>query len=140
MVLWYAGVDANDWAKYATAIGAILSFAFFVQKQKLDDTKLFKELFTDFNKRYDELNEELNRIVQEPASTPLTKEQIDTLFNYFNLCGEEYLMFHKGYIYPEVWNSWLTGMRFFYDSPRIGPLWDHELAGGSYYGMRLDGH
>jgi len=51
------------------------------------------------------LNEELNRMAREDPTAPLTSDNLDCLFDYFNLCGEEFLFYRKGYIYPEVWQS-----------------------------------
>src|SRR5205807_5014092 len=57
----------------------------------VEEGKLFRELFCDFNHRYDQLGQELNRIYYGDDQTPLSYEDIDTLYRYFNLCGEEYL-------------------------------------------------
>src|ERR1700694_1418716 len=43
-------------------IAAALGFCYFAQQQKLAEISLFKELFTEFNKRYDDLNERLREI------------------------------------------------------------------------------
>ena len=45
-----------DWKLVVTLVGLTVSLIFFVQKQKLEELKLFKELFTEFNRRYDEMN------------------------------------------------------------------------------------
>ena len=113
-----------------------------LQKQKTEELQLFKGLFTEFNSRYDQLNEklnELNAIRDEGPEKELEKKERDILFNYFNLCGEEYLFFSQGYIYPEVWRAWHNGMLIFYQNPRIKKLWDEELKTGSYYGLQLSG-
>jgi hypothetical protein len=99
---------------------------------------MFKELFDKFNAAYTEMNEALNAIRNSSAETDLTKEEVDTLNDYFNLCGEEYLYFKKGFIYPEVWEAWLNGMRIFYRNERIRNLWIEELRNNSYYGMNSD--
>jgi len=36
-----------------TIVGAALGFCYFAQKQKLEELQLLKELFTEFNRRYD---------------------------------------------------------------------------------------
>jgi hypothetical protein len=59
------------------------------------------------------------------------------LFDYFNLCGEEYLFYSQGYVYPEVWKAWFNGMEFFRPNPRIRQLWNEELKTGSYYGLQF---
>ncbi len=40
----------------ASAIGGVAGFTYFLYRQHLDETKLFKELFAEFNHRYDALN------------------------------------------------------------------------------------
>jgi hypothetical protein len=121
-----------------TLIGILLSFLYFAQKQDLEELSLFKELFTEFNHRYDGLNEGLNRIRCGDKQAELTAEEIDLLYNYFNLCGEEYLFFKRGYIYPEVRKAWLNGMRIFYQNERIRRIWEEELETGSYYGLKIE--
>ncbi len=120
------------------AVGVLLSFVYFVQKQQLEEAKLIKDLVTEFNAGYDELNEELNGIVG--SSNPgLESTQKDTLYNYFNLCAEEYLFYRRGYIYPEVWEAWARGMEAcFTDDYRIRNLWECESKTGSYYGLDFD--
>ena len=118
-----------------TCLGILLPFVYFVQKQKLEELRLFRDLFAGFNERYDEMNEDLDRILNESGAGPIHGRDREVLIDYFNLCGEEYLYFSKGYVYPEVWEAWLNGMRVFYESEHIRPLWDDELATGSYYGL-----
>jgi hypothetical protein len=126
-----------DWKLLLTLVGSLVSFVFFVQKQKLEELKMFKELFTEFNRRYDAINEDLNKIVYVNPSEQLTMQEIGTLYDYFNLCGEEYLFYKKGYIDPVAWKAWHNGMKFFFKIPRINKLWVRELETNSYYGLRL---
>jgi len=46
-----------DWRVSLGATGALLSFVYFVQKQQLEEATLIKDLVTQFNERYDGLNE-----------------------------------------------------------------------------------
>jgi len=121
-----------------TALGGIFSSAYFVQKQKLEELRLFKELFTEFNHRYDQMNEKLNKILQGTQNEKLTEQEINYLYDYFNLCGEEYLYYKQGYILPEVWESWKNGMRTFSKNNRIRELWEDELKENSYYCFKLN--
>jgi hypothetical protein len=131
----YSYRTREDIALAITVIGGVFSFFFVIQKQAGEDIHLFKELFVEFNKRYDTLNEKLNRIAAKKPTSPLTKEERDTLSDYFNLCGEEYLYFKQGFILPEVWQSWCNGMYFFIENPRIKLLWSEEEKSLSYYGL-----
>jgi hypothetical protein len=121
------------WQIRTTLVGGIISCAYFVQKHKLDELQLFKELFKEFNERYDALNEELNRILL--SEKKLDNKDKDILFNYFNLCGEEYLYYKEGYILPSVWKAWRNGMRIFFQDKKIKELWKEECKTDSYYGL-----
>lgn len=47
---------------FITILGGVASALYFIQKQKLEELRLFKELFVNFNSRYDGFNESLNRM------------------------------------------------------------------------------
>ncbi len=87
---------------------------------------------------YIEMNENLNAIVKaNKANQDFEDHELFTLYDYFNLCGEEYLFYRRGYIYPEVWRSWVAGMKFYHDDKRIQRLWAKELSSQSYYGLDI---
>ncbi len=127
----------SDWKILLTIFGTLLSFVYFIQKQQLDEAKFSNELFIRFNQRYDEMNERLNHIKNKSVSELLESHEIDTLNDYFNLCGEEYLFYRRGYIYPEVWKSWVAGMKIFHEDERIQKLWSKELNTESYYNLNV---
>lgn len=83
------------------------------------------------------MNERLNHIKNKSVSELLESHEIDTLNDYFNLCGEEYLFYRRGYIYPEVWKSWVAGMKIFYEDERIQKVWSKELNTESYYRLNV---
>lgn len=116
--------------------GAIAALVHFLYAQHNQNTERFIELFRDFNARYDKLNNRLNTLFLQ-NSPLLSVEDKLLLYDYFNLCAEEYLYQKSGYIDPEVWNSWLQGMKYFASNPKIRRLWDEELESGSYYGFSL---
>jgi hypothetical protein len=124
-----------DFKLLATVIGTFLSLLYFLQKQRLEETKLFREIFSDCNKRYDVMNDRLNAIVDDRDSETLSPEARATLNDYFNLCGEEYLYYTQGYIFPSVWLAWYNGMKFFINNPRINAVWAEEKKSESYYGL-----
>lgn len=137
LVLFLTG-RYSDQTLLIAAITALLSFAFFIQKQKLEELKLFTDLFRDFNKRYERLNDKLNALTKLPADHELTDVETNQLFDYFNLCAEEYFYFKRGLIPIEVWKSWINGMKEYYKKHTIRELWDKELKQGSYYGFSID--
>lgn len=120
-----------------TALGFAVPLVYSFESTRREKVRLFEELFDKFNRRYDQLNESLNAIVRVDDSGNLTTSEIDTLYDYFNLCGEEYLFFRLGYIHREAWEAWRNGMRSFYSVPRIAKVWEEELESGSYYGLHF---
>lgn len=119
-------------------VAGFAAFIFFIHKQHLDETRLFMDLFKQFNERYDKLNNKLNDILDKPSEESLQLGERKDLFDYFNLCAEEYLYFRSGYLEPQVWTAWRKGMKVYAASPRIRALWVKELEGGSYYGFIID--
>lgn len=125
----------DTWEKGIPLMVAVISSVFLVQKHKLEELRLFTDLFKDFNERYNELNEDLNDIIK-PNNKVLSDDEIDTLFDYFNLCGEEYLYYKEGYILPCVWKAWKNGMKVYFENDRVKKLWDEECKTESYYGFK----
>lgn len=142
VVFWIASVGAVfefTTADKVTLIGSItvvaLGFCYFAQQQKLAETSLFKDLFTDFNQRYDGLNDCLAKIgVSDGQLEPADRQ---TIVNYFNLCAEEYLFFSEGYIHPAAWRSWCTGMLWYFNREPFRSVWRQESETDSYYGLSL---
>ena len=119
-----------------SAIGGVAGFTYFLYRQHLDEAKLFKELFGEFNARYDALNNDLNAILFGPPGGSLSANEREHLFSYFNLCAEEYFFYKAGFIDRRVWESWYRGMRLFFKHPRIQELWEQDCKADSYYGFR----
>jgi hypothetical protein len=113
-------------------IAGVLSFCYFIQQQRLAEMHLFVELFTNFNARYDKLNDKLGRIT---STNSLTTSDRQVVVDYLNLCAEEYLFFKEGYILPSVWTTWCRGMGQYVDREPFSSIWRDELASQSYYGL-----
>jgi hypothetical protein len=133
---WSLGLE---WKRRLAIAGGVLTSLYLLQKQKLEETQLFNELFQSFNHRYDEMNDCLNRIVDKPEEEVLTEVEQTQLYDYFNLCAEEYLFYQRGYVPQEVWQAWREGMRYYMRNPRIRSLWEEERdkQGSSYYGLQM---
>ena len=121
-----------------SVIGGIAAFIHFLYSQHNSNTDRFIKLFQEFNLRFDKLNDQLNKIYLSSTSSIADESDLQTLYDYFNLCAEEYLYFKSGYIDQDVWNSWLAGMRYFAENPEIRRIWRREVDQGSYYGFGLD--
>jgi hypothetical protein len=135
-IAWLLGYFGRDWATLLAMVGGLLSAAFVLQKQYLDELRLFQDLFKDFNSRYAKLNDDLLSIMKTEKVEE--EEELQTVVDYFNLCAEEYWWYRAGYIPQEVWRSWCRGMLQYIDNPPIKQHWDEEVTQGSYYGLTLD--
>jgi hypothetical protein len=117
----------------ASTLGAALGFCYFAQKQKLEELRLFKELFTEFNRRYDEMNDRLADIRKGNRHDEARAQK--ALVDYFNLCAEEHLFFEEGFIHRAAWRSWCRGMLYYLEDDGIRQVWDEEVGSDSYYGL-----
>jgi hypothetical protein len=120
-----------------STLGGIAAFFHFLYSQHNVNTDRFISLFKEFNSRFDKLNDDLNRIGERSSGEVLSASDRQNLYDYFNLCAEEYLFYQAGYIDKDVWHSWLEGMAFFARVPEIRRVWEQELRHGSYYGFNL---
>ena len=136
VVLWYLFALGHRPEVLLSSIGAVAGFSYFLYHQHLDETKLFKDLFIEFNVRYDKLNDGLNTILVGPKEGELSESERELVFSYFNLCAEEYFFYKAGYIDQSVWQAWCRGMDIFFTHPRIRDLWDADCRADSYYGFR----
>ena len=123
----------NPMTQFIGALGIVLGFTYFAQQQHLEETRLFLELFTRFNERYNKLSEQLSNAVKSLDNEAKKKIVID----YFNLCAEEYLFYKEGFIYPYVWNTWCRGMLQYLEKGSVLELWNEESKTESYYGLTL---
>ena len=117
---------------------AIVAFIHFLYKQHTEETRLFHKLFTDFNRRYDKLNDGLNTILNVPEERMLSSDEKQILYDYFNLCAEEYLFYTAGYIDQTAWDAWRNGMKIYLRTEKVRLLLHEELRSNSYYGLSLE--
>jgi hypothetical protein len=118
-----------------SVLGTLAAFVHFLYSQHNVDTERFIRLFNEFNLRYDKLNAQMNRIFQLPSPVVFTQGDRSVLFDYFNLCSEEYLYYKSGFLDQDVWEAWVRGMQYFAGKTEIGELWLVELNQDSYYGF-----
>lgn len=119
-------------------LGVIVTFYLGISKTQMENDKFFKELFRDFNMRYTVLNKPLYDITNSKEEIDhLTFEEKDKIYDYFNLCAEEYYWYKKNRINKAAWKSWKSGMDFWYSKPIIKKMWDDEMMNSnsrtSYY-------
>jgi len=125
-------------------IGAVLatgiSLSFGVRQYKMENDKMFKELFENFNSRYDiKFNNKLNEIdATYKIDKNLVIEGNDRLLviDYLNFCSEEYLWYNKRRIPENVWQSWENGMLYFLNLKPINQVVQTQnKQKNSYYGL-----
>ncbi|HUN61115.1 MAG TPA: hypothetical protein VMU53_03945 [Candidatus Sulfotelmatobacter sp.] len=136
VVLWLKVAPHPVPGGLPSAVGVVAAFVYFLYKQNLDEAKFFKQLFTEFNARYSDLDAALYRIIESSADAPLSPDEKMSLYKYFNLCAEERFFYGAGFVDEKVWQSWSHGMKIFFKNPRIKDLWEHESKTDSYYGFR----
>ena len=93
--------------------------------------RLSKELFMEFNKRYDNINHRLYRIEKKCKSLKdlENESKLESKLNdFFNLCAEEYYWCKKGRIDEFIWHAWSDGMNDWYNGVEIiREAWDKEI-------------
>lgn len=112
------------------SFGLIITLVYNYQSRKLSNDKMNKELFTEFNLRYDKFNDSLNKIVSECETVEELEKDTklkNDLIDYFNLCAEEYFWHKKGRIDPLIWKAWSAGMNDWYKYPVIQAAWEKEI-------------
>ncbi|MDO1514341.1 hypothetical protein Q2T41_16930 [Maribacter confluentis] len=122
--------------------------------RELSNDNLQKQLFTEFNDRYDKLNEIIQFILDlskediakykqsksEDKIGEYTQAFIKSKINdYFNLCSEEYYWFSKNRIDDRIWNSWEKGMNDIYNSSEIiRDQWKEEIQNEGWKSFYLE--
>ena len=122
-----------------SGIAIWLTYRYQKHSKKLADDRMLKELFTEFNVRYDELNnliDKISKLSKETwegleANEKLTYES--TVIDFFNICAEEYYWHNEGRINGGIWESWHKGMNDIYNrSEIIQNLWEEECKNDGY--------
>jgi hypothetical protein len=123
-----------------TIFGVGISIAFSLRQYRIENDKMFKELFIMYNDKYDnKFNNCLNKIDEEVLKNPhyeLCEKQKLVVIDYLNLCSEEYLWYKKGRIDKLAWNSWEKGMKYYLNISAIKNFIQNEKKQkDSYYGI-----
>ena len=127
------------------AVGIFITCYYSHNSKKIADEKMLKELFTEFNQRYNGLNKYLVEIEGKYNSIDLFNEAENfyiikqKVIDYFNLCAEEYFWHkHKERIDPVIWESWQIGMNYWIKVPTIKSLWKEEIKNNGYVSYYLN--
>jgi hypothetical protein len=132
ITVWALVPQLQYWEVLAAMFAACWGVVYFLRQQHLEEARFFRELFTEFNRRYDRLNETLLQSLNDER--PFDEQKF---VDYFNLCAEEWLYYKAGYVYELVWQAWHRGMRQFGRDSRVAELWRRERQTESYYGFEF---
>jgi len=124
-----------SWEMLISLLTLVLGGFYFFNQQNLEKVRFFKELVTEFNRRYDEKNDDLFEALR--SKEPFDSKQEYVFVDYFNLCAEEYLFYDAGYIDVRVWKAWCNGMKQFGHDQQVIKLWNQESQTESYYGFEF---
>lgn len=125
-------------------IGVVLatgiSVSFGIRQYRIENDKMFKELFENFNKKYDEkFNDKLNIIdkkIKKSKEFLIDEKDVPLIIDYLNFCSEEYLWYTKGRIPDNVWLAWENGMLYFLNLEPINRIVQTQKEQkDSYYGL-----
>ncbi|MBC7557132.1 MAG: hypothetical protein H7195_09260 [Chryseobacterium sp.] len=120
------------------ATGISISFGF--RQYKIENDKMFKELFLMFNEKYDrKFNDRLNKIDEktiENSEYELSWKESQLVIDYLNLCAEKYLWYTKDRIDEVAWLSWEKGMKYYLEiNPIKKCVQKQKNQKDSYYGL-----
>jgi hypothetical protein len=135
VVITYLGTTGKVKAEVFASVLALSITAFIGSMSHFHNTdRFFKELFTEFNTRYNDMNEFLNSVAPEQKLDLQGKQKI---VDYLNLCAEEYMWVRKGRIPEHIWQSWKNGINQYLKNPNIRAVFEQEKAlwKSSYYGF-----
>lgn len=113
-----------DYEIFFAVIGSIIAITLTINYERFNKKKIFHEIFGYFNQRYDNLNENLNRLKEGKELKFKDCEEIDFckrlfIYDYLNLCAEEYYWYKEGMINNKVWKNWSNGMNYFLHNKEI---------------------
>ena len=125
------------------ALGVIATFYFGVLKYKIENDRVFQELFTSFNERY---SNDFTKLINSLRGHPEKKldengEKNDEnlIIEYFNLCAEEYLWYSKNRIPKSIWGAWKAGIIENLEIEQVLEIYRKETkterGKKSYYGL-----
>jgi hypothetical protein len=114
-------------------------------QSKIAKHRLQKDLFGEFNKRYDVLNGYLEKITKydsieqlmdkKPNKYPFLRNKLN---DYFNLCAEEYYWYKNDRIDKDLWKSWEVGMNAWYNNHKIiREAWSEEYESFGHHSFYL---
>ena len=87
------------------------------------------QLFIEYTKRYDQVMQSYPegvrriRLHSEGEPPPESGELSAVVLRYLNLCSEEFYLWKRGYLAPDIWRIWVQEMRRTLASPLYRREW-----------------
>lgn len=91
-----------------TIVASILTALIMIHYNEYSKTKVTHDLFIHYNKRYNEIADDLRNIQNNTDNLIICKN--NKIIEYINLCAEEYFWYKKGLINKKIWNNWRNGI------------------------------
>jgi hypothetical protein len=133
------GLNKIDFKELITILIAVFTVYTSLLKQSVEDDKVFRDLFIDYNRKYSsEMNEVFNKLRIGGVDQLEVTDRL-LIIDYFNLCSEEYLWYKRGRIPNDVWQAWEAGIIENMSLPVVKVLFNDETntlsKRKSYYGF-----
>lgn len=145
MALWYV-IEKIFFLDYRSEVWGIIFIGFEaaligLMSLKNNNDQLEIELFTQFNKRYSELNEHIRQSFDSWGNEKLDDQQ-KKLEDYLNLCCEEYYCYRvKKKIPHRIWKFWHSGIMYnWWSSKALRKLWEKEYSNTNSFYIRNGDH
>jgi len=120
---------------FTAILASIVTISISRIRIKIEEDRMFKDLFDKFNQRYDTLNDFLNELPK--SNRKLESDEKNKIYDYFNMCSEQYLWHQKGRIPKDVWVAWREGIAYYIKNNEIikGVFCEERDQRESYYGF-----
>lgn len=125
---------------FAVIFASIVTAYYAFLKQKIENDRMFKDLFDSFNDKYNgTTNDIFNELRRNPEKKieDICKNGENIVIDYFNLCAEEYLWYSKGRIPEKVWKAWKFGINQNLKLEQVKVIYKKEIDNSeeSFYGL-----
>lgn len=132
-------INDKEFLGLIVSVGTIY---FGLMKYRIENDRIFKELFDSFNKRYTGEFNDLLMNIREGKKKKLKLKDKNIIIDYFNLSAEEYLWYERGRIPEKVWESWRSGILENLKLKQIRGIYNSEMktkdGKKSYYGLEKE--
>lgn len=131
--------DIINYAFLLGLFGSIATLYLGALKQRLENDRIFYDLFLEMNKRYDQNFNDLINELKLNNDKEINLQEKKIIIDYFNLCSEEYLWKSRGRIPNNVWKAWKSGILENLSIPQIKQIYLNEIqtqnGKDSFYGL-----